>query len=94
MDNLISVFMNYKVNRLVEYGVAIYQQDSQFVRDVLNVYFQTYIENYYYQIFSTLENDETFNRRNLKAELTGIMEEMVYDYKSYEDTLSMPLPHL
>ncbi len=88
MDNLISVFMNYKVNRLVEYGVAIYQQDSQFVRDVLNVYFQTYIENYYYQIFSTLENDETFNRRNLKAELTGIMEEMVYDYKSYEDTLS------
>ena len=80
--------MNYKVNRLVEYGVAIYQQDSQFVRDVLNVYFQTYVENYYYQVFSTIEDDETFNRRNLKAELTGIMEEMIYDYKQYEGTLS------
>ena len=88
MDNLISVFMNYKVNRLVEYGVAIYQQNSQFVRDVFNVYFQTYVENYYYQVFSTIEDDETFNRRNLKAELTGIMEEMLYDYKQYEETLS------
>lgn len=86
MDNLISVFMNYKMNRLVEYGVVVYNQDSSFIRQVLTSYFQTYIDNYYYGVFNTLDEDN-FNRKNLKAEFTGIMEEMLYDYQAYENKL-------
>ena len=87
MNNLISVFMNYKMNRLVEYGVYIYNQDSPFIRQVLASYFQTYIDNYYYGIFNTLDEDN-FNRKNLKAEFTGAMEEMLYDYADFEIKLA------
>lgn len=88
MNNLISVFMNYKVNRLVEYGVAIYGQDSAFIRQVFSSYFQTYIDNYYYGIFNTIEDEDNFNRKNLKTEFTGVMEEMLYDYQEYETKLA------
>lgn len=83
MDNLISVFMNYKVNRLVEYGVVLYQKDSSFIRNVLTSYFQTYIDNYYYGVFNTID-DENYNKRNLKLEFNGIMEEMLYEYQEVE----------
>ena len=84
MDNLISVFMNYKVNRLVEYGVVLYQKDSSFIRNVLTSYFQTYIDNYYYGVFNTID-DENYNKRNLKLEFNGIMEEMLYEYQEAEN---------
>ena len=87
MDNLISVFMNYKLNRLVEYGVAIYQMDSPFIRAVFSSYFQTYIDNYYYGIFNTID-DENYNRKNLKAEFTGVMEEMLYEYQGEVENTS------
>ncbi len=83
MNNLISVFMNYKANRLIEYGVLCFQRDSSFIRNVFSSYFQTYIDNYYYGIFSTID-DENYNKKNLKTELNGIMEEMIYDYQEYE----------
>ena len=86
MNNLITVFMNYKINRLVEYGVVVYQKNSPFIRDVLAGYFQTYIDNYYYGVFNTVE-EEVYNRRNLKQEFNGVMEEMLYDFKEYESSL-------
>ncbi|MBP5678878.1 MAG: hypothetical protein J6X28_03525 [Bacilli bacterium] len=88
MDNLISVFMNYKLNRLVEYGVTIFQQDSPFIRSVLSNYFQTYIDNYYYGVFNTIEDENIYNRKNLKTEFMGIMEEMLYDYQNFEGQVS------
>ena len=87
MNNLISVFMNYKVNRLIEYGVLCYEKNTPFIRNVFQSYFQTYIDNYYYGVFNTLE-EENYNRRNLKLEFTGIMEEMLYDYQEYEHQVS------
>lgn len=83
MKNLITVFMNYKVSRLIEYGIIIYQEDSPFIRKVFTNYFQTYIDNYYYKIFNTIEDDNNYNRKNLKLELNGIMEEMLYDYRRF-----------
>ena len=83
MKNLITVFMNYKISRLIEYGVNIYQEDSSFIRKVFTNYFQTYIDNYYYKIFNTIEEEINYNRKNLKIELNGIMEEMLYDYRRF-----------
>ena len=87
MDNLITVFMNYKVSRLIEYGVFLYQKDSFFVRDIFKNYFQTYIDNYYYGVFNTID-DEHYNRRNLKLELSGMMDELLYDYQDFESKVS------
>lgn len=83
MDNLINVFMNYKVNRLVQYGVFLLNQDTPFLRKVLKHYFQTYVDNYYYHVFHTIDDDR-FNEKNLKLEFTGAKEEMLDDYREYE----------
>ena len=88
MDNLISVFMNYKINRLIEYGVFAYQENSDFVREVFLKYFTVYVDNYYYGIFHTIEGEATYNAKNQKAELKGIMEEMLVDYRDDELNVS------
>lgn len=87
MNNLITVFMNYKLNRLIEYGVVVYQNESPFIRGVFGSYFQTYIDNYYYGIFNTID-DGTYSEETLKTEFDGIMEEMLYDYQEYEKKVS------
>ena len=79
--------MNYKITRLVEYGVLFFHRDTPFIRRVLVSYFQTYIDNYYYGVFNTID-DEVYNRKNLKLEFTGIMEEMLYEYETYEFAMS------
>lgn len=83
MDNLINVFMNYKINRLVEYGTFIYDDDSEFVGNCFREYFRTYVDNYYYGIFNTID-DTVYNLKNLKLEFKGIKEEMLEDYRVYE----------
>ena len=83
MDNLISVFMNYKINRLIEYGVFACHKDTPFIRNVLKEYFSTYVDNYYYEIFHTVDDDH-YTERNLKLEMKGIMEEMLDDYRAVE----------
>ena len=84
MDNLITIFMNYKVSRLIEYGVVIYQKNSSFIRGVFSGYFQTYIDNYYYGIFNTIDADK-YSKTNLKLEFNGLMEEMIYEYEKKKD---------
>ncbi len=83
MDNLINVYMNYKMNRLTEYGVLLFQQDTVFIRQVMEGYIRTYIDNCYYGIFNTID-DSHFNLKNLKLEFDGIMVEMLEDYRVYE----------
>ena len=83
MENLITTFMNYKINRLVEYGIFLCQKDNKFIRQVFEAYFRTYVDNRYYGIFNTID-DGPFNEKNLKLEFNGIMEEMLIDYKAFE----------
>ena len=83
MNNLITVFMNYKIDRLTEYGVFLMQQDTEFIRQVFREYFRVYVDNYYYGIFHTIDNGK-YNEKNLKLEFKGIMEEMLDDYREYE----------
>ena len=84
MNNLISVYMNYKVDRLTEYGVFAYQEDTDFVRYVFREYFKVYVDNYYYGIFHTIEEETSYSDENLKIEFKGIMEEMLDDYREWE----------
>ncbi len=83
MNNLISLFMNYKIQRLVEYGIFLLDDDSPFLRKVLKEYLSVYVDNYYYNIFYTID-DNSYNEDNLKKEFQGIMEEMLQDYRQYE----------
>ena len=83
MDNLISIFMNYKINRLVEYGLFVLGKDNPFIRNVFTEYFSTYVDNYYYGIFHTID-DTHYNEKNLRLEFKGIMEEMLDDYRAFE----------
>lgn len=82
MDNLITVFMDYKKKCLIEYALQVCKE-SAFIKKVFNNYFQTYIDNYYYNIFNTIDDDK-YTVSNLKLELTGMMEEMLEDYKEFE----------
>ena len=83
MNNLISIFMNYKIQRLVEYGIFLLGEDSPFLRKVFQEYFSVYVDNYYYHVFHTIDYGE-YSKENLKLELKGLMEEMLEDYLQYE----------
>ena len=65
MNNLISVYMDYRINRLTEYGVFAYQEDTEFVRNVFRTYFGVYIDNYYYGLFHTIDDATTYSDQNL-----------------------------
>ena len=83
MNNLITIFMNYKIERLVEYAIFLYKEDTPFLRNVFHEYFSVYVDNYYYGIFHTID-DTKYTKENLEKEFTGIMQEMLYDYLEYE----------
>ena len=75
--------MSYKTNYLIEYTLVIYNKENSFIKKVLQEYFNIYIDNYYYNIFHTIDNCK-YNLNNLKLEFNGIMEEMLDEYKAYE----------
>ena len=83
MNNLISIYMNYQVSRLVEYAVVIQNEDNEFVRSVFSTYFQMYIDNYYYELFHTVDADK-YSVDVLKKEFVGIMQDLLDDYRQYE----------
>lgn len=83
MNNLISLFMNYKISRLVEYGIFLYGEDSEFLRRIFKEYFSVYVDNYYYGIFYTVE-DAVYSLDNLKEEFAGMEKELLDDYLQYE----------
>ena len=68
MKNLIDIFISYKTNCLIKYGLLIYNKDNKFIRDVFATYFKTYIDNYYYDIFHIVDVLE-FNEEVLKKSL-------------------------
>ena len=83
MKNFINVYMDYKVNCLIRIGIFFFRKDNSFIKKVFRGYFYTYIDNYYYKIFNTIDG-EKFTLKNLKQEFDGIMFEMLDDYKEYE----------
>ena len=84
MNNLISVFMEYKIKYFVKCTKLLYNNSHRFIVKCMRGYFQTYIDNYYYYTFNTIEGDAQYSLENLKIEFKGIMEEMLFDYREFE----------
>ena len=42
MKNLIDIFISYKTNYLIKYGLFIYNKNNKFIKDVFATYFKTY----------------------------------------------------
>ena len=63
--------MNYKIQRLVEYGVFLLNEDSPFIRKVFHEYFALYVDNYYYHQFYTVDTT-TYSLKNLLQEFETI----------------------
>ncbi len=84
MSNLANIYMVYKTNCLIQYGLVIYNKNSKFIKDVFRAYFKTYIDNYYYDTFNTIDDGSRANLKNLDKEFDGCMEELLYDYQEYE----------
>ena len=83
MNNLITLFMNNKIRYLIEYVLFLYNDNNDFAKDVARGYISTYVDNYYYGIFHTID-DSNYSLDNLKLELTGVMEEMLDSYSDHE----------
>ena len=61
--------MNYKINRLTNYGVLVYHENSIFIKQVFKAYFKTYVDNYYYGVFNTIDELDDFDIFGVKEEL-------------------------
>lgn len=88
MSNLINIYMDYKTDCLIQYGLVIYNKNNKFIKDVFRAYFKTYIDNYYYDTFNTIDDGSRANLKNLDKEFDGCMEELLYDYQDYELVVS------
>jgi len=75
--------MNYQIKQLIAYATLIYGDERDFVKTCLEGYFKNYIDNYYYEIFHTVEQG-VYNEEVLRLEFKGIMEEMLDDYLEFE----------
>ena len=42
MNNLIDIFISYKTNCLIKYGLFTYNKTNKFIKDVFATYFKTY----------------------------------------------------
>ena len=88
MSNLINIYMDYKTDCLIQYGLVIYNKNNKFIKNVFRAYFKTYIDNYYYDTFNTIDDGSRANLKNLDKEFDGCMEELLYDYQDYELVVS------
>ena len=64
MNNLITIFMNYKINRLVAYAKFMTENQDDFIQSVFHEYFNTYVDNYYYHVFHTIDDNEEYSIDN------------------------------
>ena len=49
--NLMNIYMDYKISRLVKYGLVILNSDDEYLAFLLKSYIETYIKTYYYHQF-------------------------------------------
>lgn len=89
-NNIINVYMDYKVSRLVELGMIFFHEDSdeKFIRSSLEKYIRAYIDFYYYGIFNTIEGNSHDLMSDLRKELNGFLLEQLDEYAVYELVVS------
>ena len=82
-DNLVTIYMNYKISRLVEYGMLIMHSSDLFLKEVLEKYLKNYVNSCYYFIFDTV-NSKIYDDKVMREEIEGKRLEMLDDLSNYE----------
>ena len=84
MNNLINAFMEFKINYFLNCTKLLYNNNHKFIIKCMKGYFRTYIDNYYYYTYNTIDSNSEYSEENLQKEMKGIMEEMLDDYSDFE----------
>lgn len=83
--NVITGFINYKINYLYQCGLLFFEDiDKDFISYHLNQYITTYVNNYYYHKTETLDNVEKVNEDIILKELFGKRVELLDEFCQYE----------
>ncbi len=83
--NVITSFLNYKVNYLVQCGVLFFNNlDYDFIFKHLNQYVNNYVNLYYYHITETLDEVDKVNDDVIYKELVGKKVELVDEFCQFE----------
>lgn len=82
-DNLVTIYMNYKISRLVEYGMLIMHSSDLFLKEVLEKYLKNYVNSCYYFIFDTV-NSKIYNEKIMLEEIEGKRLEILDELSNYE----------
>lgn len=93
-NNIISSYMNYKLNRLKTYAFTFLPNDNKtFLEENFTAYLSNYIKVYYYHILESLNYSEAiaFDQRTIEEEFSAIKLELLDNLKEQELTLSNEL---
>ena len=82
-DNLVVIYMNYKINYLLKYGLLIMHSTDEFLSECLKNYLKTYVNSCYYLIFDTV-NSKVYDDKVMREEIEGKRLEMLDDLSNYE----------
>ena len=82
-DNLVEIYMNYRINRMLKYGLTIMHSDDSFLSECLSKYLKTYINSSYYRIFDTVSTNN-YDDKVLLEEIEGKRLEFLDDLSNYE----------
>lgn len=75
--------MNYKINRILKYGLLIMHSSFDFISEYLSIYIKTYINSFYYHVFDTVYSS-IYNDKVMNEELEGKRLEMLDVLSNYE----------
>lgn len=83
--NVITGFINYKINYLIQCGLLFFEDlDKEFILKHLNQYVTTYVNNYYYHKTETLDNVDKVNEDIILKELFGKRVELLDEFCQFE----------
>lgn len=82
MSKLVDRYMNHKINHLLNCAKII-TFENEFLRSCFSIYFNIYINSYYYHIFETVD-ENTCNFDTIKEEFDGKEIEMLESLANYE----------
>lgn len=81
--NLVTIYMNYKISRLVEYGLLIMHSSDLFLKEVLEKYLKNYVNSFYYLTFDTV-NSKVYSEKIMLEEIEGKRLELLDELSNYE----------
>ena len=83
--NVITGFINYKINYLTQCGLLFFEDlDQEFISKHLNQYITTYVNSYYYHKSETFDKLDKVNEDIILKELIAKRIELLDEFCQYE----------